>query len=176
MSHYITASFGKNGVEGTELSGGVSWHTLSALEESGIDVYELYQGSEHHAGMSGGGSDVTVKPEHCEKAYQHTIAWVMAMKARYPEAYHEEYAIKDPSFPETPPLAEDHTQILVHHPFDATEIKALYDELYADLEKYPLSEYHLDRSMSYLHLVLQFAKNIYDFTSKTNDIVVIGFY
>ncbi len=176
MSHYITASFGENGEEGTELSGGVSWRTLSALEESGIDVYEIYQGSEYNAGMSGAGSDVTVKPEHCEKAYQHAIAWVMAMKACYPEAYHEEYGKKDPLFPETTSLAEDHGQILDHHPFDAKEIKALYDELFTDLKKYPLNEDHLNRSMAYLHLVLYFAKNIYDFTSKTNDIVVIGFY
>lgn len=91
MSHYITTDFRKARKEGAELSSGVSWRTLSALEESGIDINALYGGEEHHAGMSGDGSEVEVSHVQYTKAYQTVIAWVIAMRTYYPKACHQEY-------------------------------------------------------------------------------------
>lgn len=175
MSHYITASFGKQRDEGTELSYGVSWRTLSALESSGIDIYDLYQGAGHHAGMSGDGNTEVLSPEDSEKAYKMVIAWVLAMREVYPEAYQDEYGEVDPHFPDVPPFSREHAQILDHHPFESRLIESLRKEFSEDLKRYPLSEDQLDRSMGYLHPVLVFAKKIYEFTSSTNREVIMSF-
>jgi hypothetical protein len=175
MSHYISASFGKERKEGTDLSGGVSWRTLSALEESGIDIYFLYDGSEHHAGMSGDGSEVEVSAEKCLKAYQTVIAWVMAMRKCYPEAYHQEYGEVDPIPPESPPLAKEIDEIVANHPFAPKEVAPLFEDFSEDLKNYPITGDTLDRSMGYLWCVLHFSKNIYEFTSITQEEVYVGF-
>lgn len=172
MSHYISASLGENNDEGTELSYGVSWRTLSALESSGISIYGLYDATEHDAGMSGDGESVTVSSEQCENAYEEVIAWVTAMKSCYPEAYDEKYG-EDNSLP--PGEAEEHSKIINNHPFLPNEIEPRFNALLEDLKKYPLNEDQLDRSMGYLSPVLYFARKIYEYTATSNEDVIISF-
>ncbi len=176
MSHYITASFGESKEEGAVLSYGVSWRTLSALQNSGIDIYALYNGDGHDGGMSGDGTTVTVAPGQCELAFRHVIAWVVAMKECHPEAYQKEYGESSFSNTEQGTEAEKIHEIIENQPFPVAEIEPASQELYDNLKRYPLNEDQLDRSMGYLSPVLYFARDVYEFTSKSNQEIEVGFY
>lgn len=175
MSHYITASFGENTEQRTVLSGGVSWRTLSALQSSGVDVYALYEGMGHDGGMSGDGTIVEVPPKQCEYAYRQVIAWVVAMQECHPEAYEKEYGETSPYHSGQESEAQKIDKIIDNQPFPVAEIEPISQELYDDLNRFPLNEDQLDRSMGYLSPVLHFARSIYEFTSKTNEVVHVGF-
>ncbi|MDW3194880.1 MAG: hypothetical protein R8G66_21075 [Cytophagales bacterium] len=152
MSHYITASFGEKNEDSVVLSYGVSWRTLSALRNSGIDIYELYDGHTHDAGMSGDGTTIEVSSEQGEYAYRHVVAWAVAMQECYPETYQKEYGGDAVAESDQLTDAQKINQIIDNQPFPLPDIEPLAQQLYDDLYQYPLNEDQINRSMGYLYL------------------------
>lgn len=172
MSHYITASIGENKEDNIALSSGVSWRTLSALRSSGIDIYGLYDGQMHDAGMSGDGTTIKVSSKQCEYAYQFVIAWIVAMQECYPETFQKEYGMESATASDSQKI----NLVIDDQPFPLPDIEPMAQQLYDDLYQYPMTENQLDRSMSYLYPILTFAKTIWEFTTKNNQDAYVGFF
>ena len=176
MSHYITASFGENKEHSVVLSYGLSRQTLSALRRSGIDIYELYDGQTYDAGMSGDGTTIKVSIEQCAIAYQHVMAWVVAMTECHSEAFQKAYGVESATEPNQLSDMQKVNEIIDDQPFPLTDIEPMAQQLYDDLYQYPMNDDQLDRSMGYLYPVLVFAKSIWEFTSKNHQGAYVGFY
>ncbi len=76
MSHYIQASWAGGG---TILSGGTSWRTLAAMENTGFDLYAVF-GSTNTGSWSGQGISQPVPHEVAREAFLTAVAWIKAVR------------------------------------------------------------------------------------------------
>lgn len=80
MSHLMVL-FGPDERRVAELN--LSRATLDALTALGLDLYALYEASEHDAGVSGDGEDAPISPDVARRAYVAVRGWTAAMSAAF---------------------------------------------------------------------------------------------
>lgn len=76
MSHLMVL-FGTDDCRVAELN--LSRAALDALTALGLDLYALYDASEHDAGVSGDGEDVQISAEIARQAYIAVRGWTVAL-------------------------------------------------------------------------------------------------
>ena len=155
MSHYISAGYGPNEGESIEFSLGVGHRTLSALEDSGFDLYGLYQAYEFHNGMSGSGGEKTVDKALATSVFVRECIWAKLFSEKWPKAY-SEYNDNESH--------QEHLSIigLVDETYEGY-VKTL-KEVQFELDH--MSERSLDRAIGYISSVMHFTKWIFDTTQK----------
>lgn len=160
MSHYITATIGNEVIEFTY---GTNHRTISAIAQSGFDIYEFYNAIGYNNGMSGTGDSVFVNHEIAKNAYKQAIAWALALRQNYPDSFNkelEEASIHNKEF----------HKLVTNKTFNKEELNRLIND---KLERHDfLSEDEVERSFSLLFPILAFSNSIYEGAKIGNEIEI----
>lgn len=81
VSHFIVAVYPGGS---TRLGNQMSILTLSSLRRSGFDVYEVYDATGCHGGISGNGNSKAVDEALARKAYARALGWAAALREAWP--------------------------------------------------------------------------------------------